>query len=281
MNKEDIKKIAQVTGALGLLNFIRRWYDNATGDRFECGIGDILLMRDVPSHNQLLLTSRLMDVEDYLSGKDQTFPWQNTISRKAYGERHQEERGNRSFEALIESYKKDGYHSNSYITCDRNLNLMDGNHRMGLHIYEKIDTVSVRRVHRLIPFQYGGDWYYQVGLPAIFIDKIYRRFKEVQNWLVESGNTFCIVLEGDADDIENMMLIIPRLCEMLKDRKTTKGRLVQFRMQTPKYDVVKGKLVSRRAQEIEMILKSRAANRLDIKVTNNCLEGKELFKINN
>lgn len=167
MNKETIKTIAKYSGLLWIRSRWNSWRDEATCDRFECSVGDILLKRDVPNNNQLLLTTRLMDVEAYLSGKNKNFPYQNTISRKAYGEKHREEEGNKSFAAFIESYLKDGYHSDSYITCDNDMHLMDGNHRMGLHIYERIETINVRRIHRLIPFAYSADAYYSEGLQPI------------------------------------------------------------------------------------------------------------------
>lgn len=279
MNREVVRKIANSTGVLGLYNKARQWYDNLTCDRFECGIGDILLLRDVPSHNQLLLTSRLMDVEDYISGIDQSFPRQNTISYAAYGEKHREVDGNRSFKALIESYLKDGYHSDSLITCDCDLNLMDGNHRMGLHIYEKIDKVNVRRVHRKISFEYGGDWYYQVGLSASFMDKIYNKYDIVQEWLIESGNTFCAYLEGGFEDIEELVQILGRVCVILKVVKTQeKGVLVQFRMQNPAYTVLHNTLCSARVKTIDKLLRVKANEKVTIIMANNCLEGNHIFK---
>ena len=43
-----------------------RTYDRFTADRIECSIADIILQRgDVVKENQLLLSSRLCDVEDY------------------------------------------------------------------------------------------------------------------------------------------------------------------------------------------------------------------------
>lgn len=281
MNKEVVKKIANSTGVLGLYNNLRRWYDNLTCDRFECGIGDILLLRDVPSHNQLLLTSRLMDVEDYLSGKDKSFPWQNTISYAAYGEKHKEADGNRSFKALIESYLKDGYHSDSFITCDVDMNLMDGNHRMGLHIYEKIDKVNVRRVHRKIPFEYGGDWYYHVGIHSSFMERIYQRFSDVQDWLVDSGNTFCLYLEGEETERVELIKAISHLCVVLKEIKVGfhEGTIVQFRMQNPMYYVADGKLYSERAKQIEHILNARIKGDVTVNVSMNCLESNNLIKM--
>lgn len=278
MNIMVLKNIAIKLGISRWFSSVRRWKDNLICDRFECSVGDILLLRDVPSHNQLLLTSRLLDVEDYLSRRDEKFPWQNTISYAAYGERHREADGNRSFKKLIASYLKDGYHLESYVTCDEEMNLMDGNHRMGLHIYEKIDNVNVRRVHRRIPFEYGGDWYYRVGLSAVFMDRIYMKYNEVQKWLIESGNTFCVYLEGEMTERVELIQALRHLCVILKETDGPDGTIVQFRMLNPMYCVDDGKLYSKRAKQIEQILNARIKGNVTLTVSMNCLDGKNLIK---
>lgn len=277
MNKEIVKIIAKKTGVLVLYNMARRWCDDVFCDRFECGIGDILLLRDVPSQNQLLLTSRLMDVEDYLSGKDKSFLWQNTISYKAYGEKHREEDGNRSFRALIESYLKDGYHKDSFVTCDKKMNLFDGNHRMGLHIHEGIENVNVRRIHRIINFEYGGDWYYRVCLDTTFMNSIYKRFEGIQSWLIESGNTFCVKVKASGVVLNNIESDMTHLCKVLRVFRTEDGSIIQFAMNEPNYAVVNGKLVSLRAQRIASIMNKRWGENAEIVVSDNCMEGKILF----
>ena len=277
MNKDTIKTIAKATGCLRFYSSLRQWKDNISSDKFECGIGDILLLRNVPSENQLLLTSRLLDVEAYLSGENQSFPFQNTISYADYGEKHREEVGNRSFKRLIESYIKEGYHSDSYITCDEDMNLMDGNHRMGLHIYERIERVNVKRVHRLVPFQYGGDWFYDKGLKAEFMEKIYLRFEGVQKWLIESGNTFCAYLKGENVFMNDAVSVFSRLCTVLNviDLKDNR-RLIQFSMSSPQYSFKDGKLYALRVQTIKRILEKQFAGE-EIDISYNCLEGKTLF----
>lgn len=223
MNKEIIKRLAKKSGFLQVYHCMMKWRDEVCSDRFECSVGDILLLRDVPLQNQILLTSRLMDVEAYLRGNDRSFPYQNTISRKAYGDKHREEDGNRSFRALIESYLKDGYHSDSYITCDRDMRLMDGNHRMGLHVYEKIEKINVRRVHRYIPFSYSSDWYFQVGIPTDFMESVFHRFSEIQTWLLETGNTFCMLVKGNNGNERLIQKDMTRLCKVLQVKELQMG----------------------------------------------------------
>lgn len=290
--KKTLKTIAQYTGLLWVSRRLRRWRDNMLCDRFECSIGDILLLRDVPNNNQLLLTTRLMDVEVYLSGENKKFPYQNAISYKAYGDKHRENDGNRSFTALIESYLKEGYHSDSYITCDKDMRLMDGNHRMGLHIHEKIDRINVRRLRRINPFSYGGDWYYEVGLPTYFMESVYAKFDEIQQWLIETGNTFLALFVDEVNDSFSVEKDLSRLTTPLHcyegeielnsydgaDYHNVKwNKALLFSLNNPEYYVKKGQLHSQRIDQIRAVLKRRYGDSTPILLSNNCREGNDIF----
>lgn len=251
----------------------RKWEYAHFSDLIECSVGDILLLRDVPRANQLLLTSRLLDVEAFMSGVNKQFPYQNAISYSVYGKEHLEERGNEHFRNLIESYSKEGYHPGSFVTCDKNMMLMDGNHRMGLNIYYKIESVLVRRVHKSVPFQYGGDWYFQVGLPTKTMNDIYDKFQAIQSWLIDSGNTFCLHIKGV--DYGDIIEDISHLCTVLKIHNRNEEALLQFSMQNPEYIVKQGGLVSHRAMIIRDIVTTRYEGKVE--VSKNCEEGKKMY----
>ena len=275
--KSNLKTIIKRTVIGWLYSVVQHWYDNVTSSYFKCGIGDILLCRDMISNNQLLLTSRLMDVEAYIEKSDITFPYQNTISRMAYGSKHREEEGNKKFEALIDSYKRDGYHTDSFITCDRDMNLLDGNHRMGLHIYEKIVCVNVRLLKRKISFHYGIDWYYSIRLPTDFLNNILRRYKEIQTWLVDNGLTFCAYFSDDKSKLISDMYGLCRVMRVIIV-KDYPGALILFAMSEPKYKVIDGELISLRATKINQILEKRKTAGESFIISKNCLEGHHLYK---
>ena len=262
-----------------------KWRDDHFCDFFQCSIGDIVLQRDTPSNNQLLLTSRLMDVESYMNSGNSTFPNQNRISYKAYGNAHMEERGNKHFLDLIKSYQRNGYRDDSYITCDNSLSLMDGNHRMGIHLFYEIDIVKVKMVHRKVIFEYGADWYYKVGLESVFMEHMYQKYADVQKWLVETGNTFCaIIRKNNTNDVLSTMSPISDL-----KRLTTPLRVVsiddddiiilQFSLLNPQYKFKNGRLVSLRAQEVLNIMKKRYGEQSDIEIGLSCYEGKKLWDV--
>ena len=260
-----------------------KWRDRHFCDYCLCSIGDIILQRDVPSNNQLLLTSRLMDVESFFKVGDSTFINQNKISYKAYGSSHKEERGNKHFMDLISSYQTDGYRGDSYITCDNTFSLMDGNHRMGIHLYKGIDTVNVKMVHRRVQFEYGADWYYKVGLESEFMDRLYQRYSGVQKWLIETGNTFCAIIHTkspnsvlkDMSPVSDLQkLTTPLHFFTLKDADVT---VFQFSLLAPRYKVEKGQLISLRAEEVYDIMNKRYGDSIRIEVSKSCYEGKKLW----
>lgn len=276
--KSIIKKFLLFFGAGKLYNKLYDWYDSATCKKIECSISDILLLRETPNGSQLLLTSRLLDVEAYLKQGDESFTYQNTISRKKYGKNHKEEGGNHSFRTLIESYKKYGYKRDSYITCDREMVLMDGNHRMGLQIFNKIERIKVRMVGRKWPETESLDSYYENLFSSDFMESIFQRYYAIQEWLIGNGMTFCAYLKSNSQGGINLLTDMRRLCNVL-DVKETKcgGKIVCFSMNHPQYVVNHNQLFSIRASKIEIILKKRSNNNDEIVVSKNCLEGKQLY----
>lgn len=94
-------------------------YDSRTAQSCSASIGDIMNLRRNVEHNQFLATTRYLDIKDYVEYNKQTFVWQNTVSRAAYGNKHREEDGNMAFSKLITSYQSKGYDPNSLFIVDK------------------------------------------------------------------------------------------------------------------------------------------------------------------
>ena len=75
----------------------QRMRHTATAQSCSASIGDIMNLRRNVEHNQFLATTRYLDIKDYVEYNKQTFVWQNTVSRAAYGNKHREEEGNTAF----------------------------------------------------------------------------------------------------------------------------------------------------------------------------------------
>jgi len=178
-------------------------YDRLTAKTATISIGDIVNQRTDIENNQFLLTTRLLDIEDYCERGIETFNWQNTISRKAYGERHREQDGNNAFSKLINSYQERGYDSSSYFVVDPDLRLLDGNHRMGMNLYMGIDKINVHVLKRKSRNPRAVDWYLKVGLDTEFIKSVINKYKNLQQRMMDTGNVFCAIVptESLAQDI--------------------------------------------------------------------------------
>lgn len=63
------------------------------------------------------------------------------------------------FKKLIESYKNNGYDENSEITLDKNLNLIDGSHRMALAFFHGCKTISAKVLPEIYDIYYQIEWF--------------------------------------------------------------------------------------------------------------------------
>ncbi len=169
-------------------------YDKITQKTITISVGDIILSRDSIDHCQFLLSSRMLDAKRYVENDDATFNNRNTIARACWGVHHKEEIGNMHFKTLIESYKEKGYDPSSTILVDRDCRLIDGNHRMGTNLYFKIEDINVRMVKRLSNYAHNIDWYFRKKLSSNFINDVLKGYNDIQQWLIESGNTFCCLI---------------------------------------------------------------------------------------
>ena len=273
---------------LGIIHgSLLRFYDKLTAQECEVSVGDIILRRAEFDHCQFLLTTRKLDVSSYLSGRDRSFPYQNTISRAVYGAAHKEEQGNRMFATLIESYMANGYVKSSLLTVDKECRLIDGNHRMGLNLHMGIERINVRYLRRFSPFPRNLDTYLMMGISSFFMEEVYTEFCNIQKWLIKTGNTFCCTLKGEFEKGEISLLNDLRQSSNVLNVQNVGGLeyrggvLVQFAIDYPSYYVKGGRLYSRRAEDIERLLHQRKklyGLDVDIKLSKNCIEGKEMWK---
>lgn len=241
-------------------------YDRVSSKKCAVSVGDIILKRAELDHCQFLLTTRKLDVAAFVSGVDQTFPYQNTVSRAVYGSAHKEERGNRHFTDLIKSYQTKGYDPTSLLTVDKECRLIDGNHRMGLNLYMEIEQLNVKYLRRSSKFSRNLDKFLKLCVSSNFMVEVYTEFSKIQEWLIETGNTFCCLLKGEYEKDEvSLVKDLRLLVNVLKTYplstvNSSQGILVQFAIDFPSYCIKEGVIYSKRAAEIEKILNLRKKN---------------------
>ena len=262
-------------------------YDRLTAQKATISIGDIVNQRTDIESNQFLLTTRLLDIEDYCERGIKSFNWQNSISRKAYGEKHREQDGNNAFTRLIESYKEKGYDPNSYFVVDQDIRLLDGNHRMGMNLYMGTDTINVRVLKRKSRNPKAIDWYLTVGLDSKFIRNVVDKFALIQQRMMDSGNVFCAIVSDEnlAKDITSLTRDartdnyngLPNGTKWGGYELPSEGVLIRFTLHEPNYYISNGFVYSKRAEEIKRVIDARIDT--PAVVSRSCLEGKELFSV--
>lgn len=192
-----------------------RLYDTFTTKEVEASVGDIILQRGEIDHCQFLLSSRMLDVKDFCEHNDKNFKYQNAISQATFGNSHKEALGNARFASLIESYKEKGYDSKSTILVDKEWRLNDGNHRMGTNLYFGINNINVRMTKRCSNFGRDVDQYFKINVATSIIDKVMAGYKDILEWLVATGNTFCCILKNESnatDIVSDMGFMADILC---------------------------------------------------------------------
>lgn len=117
---------------------------------------------------------RYLAIEEYFGKNDYGFRLYNKMQAARQGE-HYPEYAEATFRKLIASFEENGYDTDSGITCDVNLKLMDGSHRMALCLYYGIPEVKVTVLKRASNIQYGEHWFLENGFTEEEIALIRRK----------------------------------------------------------------------------------------------------------
>lgn len=121
---------------------------------------------------------RYLAIEDYFGKNDYGFRLYRKMQAARQGE-HYPEYAEVTFRKLIQSFEKNGYDTDSGITCDANLRLMDGSHRMALCLYYGIPEVKVTVLRRDSNIKYGEGWFWENGFTEEEIALIRNKCKEL------------------------------------------------------------------------------------------------------
>ena len=133
-------------------------YDYFTSQKKNVKIFDLLRpnLDGEPSFLQLVVVSRLLDIENYCSGECLDFYYMNEISKNSSG--FDRNIANQNFINLIDSFKKNGYNPSSRLVVDKDQNLWNGTHRLAMCIYLGINHVNVLERKRKCDFKMPVDW---------------------------------------------------------------------------------------------------------------------------
>lgn len=272
---------------------VNRLYDAFTASKVDCSVGDILLKRGEIYHNQLLVASKVLDVERYMQTKESYFPYQAAMTKVIYGDNYYgTEQLNKAFADLIESYLLNGYKEDSYFETDKEFRLANGNHRCALNFLTDTRVTRVLFSKRRIRFDKGIDWYISRKLDVELLNNILVKYGEIQEQLVAKGDCFCLLTNSEelAGLLSTMVIMLDKKAVKIHEPNNILGKeilpgeyiLLMYSHWHPEYRVKKGKLVSIRNREIEQALINRAlVYKSDDSVVitgDNCLEGRLIYE---
>lgn len=255
-----------------------KMYDRLTSTVVEASIGDILMSHPQPDFISFVFASRYLDASHYLSGEDRTFKYMHGISSKFQGVNYSQEKGEKKFIDLIDSFSKRGYDPASLLVMDKNLNLDNGTHRLALCLLNGIYNVKLMIVKRKAIVKKSIDLYYNVGVESGLLLDISNEYHRIYNHLVDSGHAFICRIDGDAknivEDIKKDLAILGGCTNVKLLQEKDNQANYSFLIVNPCYsiDYMGGRLWSERALEIEKILRKRyKESNVTISVSKNCV----------
>lgn len=114
------------------------------------------------AYNRLDTIVRYLAIEEYYGKNDYGFYLYRKMQGARMGADYVEQSVDK-YKTLIDSFDKNGYSENSCIVCDKNLNLVDGSHRLALGLYHGIDKISIEVLPNKTDIYYGINWFRENG----------------------------------------------------------------------------------------------------------------------
>lgn len=150
-----------------------------SGKKAELSVADIIFNNS--SHGELLrcdIIVRYLAVEEYYGKNDYGF----SMYEKMQAARLDDDRAKsavRKFKELIRSYDENGYDKNSRIILDRNLELIDGSHRLALALYHGITDINAQIINIVEDIEYSIDWFISNGFSSDEVDRIVAKYQTI------------------------------------------------------------------------------------------------------
>lgn len=284
-----------------VVNILNRLnYSKGCKDRKEIEIDarEMILQQNLAEgYNRLDIVVRYLAIEEYFGENQIGYDLYLKMQAKRKTQDTPEEINMRleRFKEIILDWKENGYDSRSKISCDCNLHLLDGSHRLALALYfgtlkmyctcygyeKKIDyslnwfiehgfseeeiMQILNKESELLEKCMGG------GLALVLWNTVSDKFDEITKELRWKGNvkkyidytfkeeTYCRVVKGiyAIDDIDNWK--VDRKAEAMRDRKSYKIRLIYFQPEQARYRIKNKnhKLISQEGEVIKKIFRER------------------------
>lgn len=244
------------------------------------GIGDVFLQQGSSiNETQFIATSRYLDIKRFFEYNGCDFLYKNTFCKTFFGNKHNVTKSNQNFIDLINSFVLNGFDDSYPIAITSTGYLFDGNHRCGACLYFKIEKLTAHILKDSRRINQDIDKFIFANISTNILSNVLLEFKNIQTWLIDSGNTFALIASNFVtdNDIDDFVLRLDLLCTILAIHKKNNTILVQFSLSAPKYRLHGNHLISVRCIEIETKMK-KIYPEINLKIAKSCYEGNILIK---
>ena len=120
------------------------------------------------------------------------------------------------FKTLIESYKHNGYNTQSEIELDCNLHLIDGSHRMAMAMFHKVLFISAKvRPYKTSVF-YGIEWFLLNGFTTNECEILTKRYRQLyDNYTIPFVCTLWSPIQKYYDEITKHLSMFGTIREVM------------------------------------------------------------------
>lgn len=277
---------------------ILHWYDITFKKELTVAVADLMLLRDGEIYNrQFYVAARLLDAKLYYEKGDASFPYQVAVSYNYRPKSYDREKRTKEFIELLESVKENGYDPDSHIAIDKDLQLINGTHRIALALYYNIKELTADCWRRRNIVEKGIEHWTASAIDPTILKNVLHEHETIQEQLLQSGQSFILWISGtnEKNAIELFEGLKPyveyyRFYKLLDNISTIHftgidiydGFFAQFIPKKTEYRIKGRTYYSLYIKHIEEIL-SKKIKRLKYTqrfyISHNCLQGQELYKL--
>ena len=277
---------------------ILHWYDITFKKELTVAVADLMLLRDGEIYNrQFYVAARLLDTKLYYENGDTSFPYQVAVSYNYRPKSYDREKRTKEFIELLESVKEYGYDTNSHIAIDKDVQLINGTHRIALALYYNIRELTVDCWRRRNIVEKGIEHWTASAIDPTILKNVLHQFNDIQEHLLQNGQSFIIWISGDNEKEASELfdgltpyvkyyrfykIVAPIKPLTIFDKSIKDGYFAQFIPNKTQYKIKGHTYYSQYTKHLEEIL-TKKINRLHYSqqfyISPNCLQGQELYKL--
>ena len=165
-----------------VLNKLNQWKINKESREIEIDAREMILQQNfAEGYNRLDIVVRYLAIEEYFGKNQIGYDLYLKMQAKRKNQDTFEETVMRleRFKEIILNWKENGYNPKSKISCDCNLNLLDGSHRLALALYFGTLKMYCTCYGYEKKIEYSLNWFIEHGFNQEEINQILNKSEEL------------------------------------------------------------------------------------------------------